>query len=374
MGGKGGGGGGSQTTTQRIHIPGMLRPLIQQQAGTSATGLTNLTDILAPTVDGSTGATTTPQPSPQPTTSGGFQGIGGGITSGLFPNAGNMGLGNPLVRIGGVIDALGGMTGNQGQSGETVERRTATADELVAGFTPDQQAAIDLARQRAMGQGGFIPTAQSTMLEAAQGTGDSAGVQQLLDTASGQGITSEGFQGAFESALRDAQPEISSAFSLAGRSGSGLESTAQTQAAADAFANLFGQERQRQLRAGQTLAQRELSAAQQLPGLALADAGILQNIGQQQQQMEQQMIDAPIQAQQQLLQASGGPVPLGSLLGSSATQPLSSNTGAGILGGAATGLGIGSMMAPSGATGLAALGGPAGIGLGVGGALLGGLL
>lgn len=245
---------------------------------------------------------------------------------------------------------------------------------LVADFTPDQIAAFEQARDVAGGAGGFIPTAQQTTLEAAQGTGDSAGVQQLLDTASGQGITSEGFQGAFESALRDAQPEISSAFSLAGRSGSGLESTAQTQAAADAFANLFGQERQRQLRAGQTLAQRELQAAQQLPGLAMADANILQSIGQQQQQQEQQMLDAPLQAQESLIQAAGGPIPMGSFLGSSSTQPLTSNTGAGILGGASTGLGIGSMMAPSGATGLAALGGPAGIGLGVGGALLGGLL
>lgn len=49
------------------------------------------------------------------------------------------------------------------------------------------------------------------------------------------------------------------------------------------------------------------------------------------------------------------------------------STMGGIISGASTGLGIGSMMAAEGATGMAALGGPWGIGLGVGGALLGGL-
>jgi hypothetical protein len=66
-----------------------------------------------------------------------------------------------------------------------------------------------------------------------------------------------------------------------------------------------------------------------------------------------------------LQQASSG-MPLQSLLGQSSSQPLTRNTGAGLLGGAATGAGIGSLM---GLTGLGPLGAAAGIG-----GLLGGFL
>jgi hypothetical protein len=82
-----------------------------------------------------------------------------------------------------------------------------------------------------------------------------------------------------------------------------------------------------------------------------------------------------------LQQASSG-MPLQSLLGQSSSQPLTRNTGAGLLGGAAAGAGLASMggllgagAGGAGTTGLAALGltNPLTLGLIGGGALLGGL-
>lgn len=183
--------------------------------------------------------------------------------------------------------------------------------DFTANLTPDQLRSLELSRGVAEGAGGFLPVAQ----------------EQFLQTARGDYLDSDAFNNAFQSALRQAQPGISSAFSLAGRSGSGLEATAQSQAAANAFASLLGQERQLQMQ-----------AAQQLPGIALAPAAILEQAGGVLQAQQQNELDAPLR----MLQAAGGPVPLGSLLGSSQQQPyFGSNPLLSGLGGAATGAGIG---------------------------------
>lgn len=67
----------------------------------------------------------------------------------------------------------------------------------------------------------------------------------------------------------------------------------------------------------------------------------------------QQELMAPILAQQQLLGASGGGLPLAALLGSTQSQPMQSNTFGNVLGGAATGF---QMFGPWGALGGGLLG------------------
>lgn len=280
----------------------------------------------------------------------------------------------------GKFGELFGDRGGGGQQTASSGRGLLFGDTL-AGFTPQQQTALGLAEQRALGAGGFLPTFQNELLTTARGRDLSGvGVDQLRQTASGQAIDAPGFQSAFESSLRRAQPQIKGAFTLAGRSGGGLESVAQTQAAADSFANLFGQERTRQLGAAGTLAdlqnaerQRQLLATSQLPGAALTDVGILQDVGAQLQAQRQREIEAPIAARERLLGLAGGPLGLNAFLGQSTTSPLHQNTGAGILGGAATGAGLASTIggAASSGSALAALGGPWGL---LGGAALGALL
>jgi hypothetical protein len=154
----------------------------------------------------------------------------------------------------------------------------------------------------------------------------------------------------------------------------------QLQAAA-ALGDFASQERARQLASAAQLAglgeserQRQLLAAGALPSLGMVGADILSRIGAQQQAQAQRELMAPIVAQQQLLAASGGALPLSALFGSTTTLPMSGSSFGTGLGLASTGLGIASALAPEGATGLAALGGPWGLGLSLGAGLLGGLL
>jgi hypothetical protein len=215
-------------------------------------------------------------------------------------------------------DILSQVQGDFSQSG---------AGSVVAPFDPLEEQAFGLAEQRALGAGGFIPTAQN----------------ELLRTARGEGITLPGFQAQFEAALRQAQPRVSSPFALAGRTGGGLAQVAQTQAAADAFAGLLGQERQNQLQ-----------AAQLLPQFGMTDVGILGDIGAQRRGLAQSRLTAPID----LLQSIGGITPLQSTFGQTSRVPFQGGSRAlGALGGAAAGAKIGSLVPGIGT----------GIGAGVGG-------
>src|SRR5690606_35582651 len=210
---------------------------------------------------------------------------------------------------------------------------------------------------------------------------------------------SPGRQEAIDAAVRAAMPSIISTFGASGRGTGGLARAAIAQQATDAFANQFAQERQRQLAAAGQLSAQQLQAIGALPQAASAGIDLLSAIGAQQQGQAQRELSAPITAIESLLQASGGGVPLASILGSSQTSPLNSNPIAGALGGGLLGLGLGSALgggtgsvaglgataaaraagacgggAAAGGGALAALGGPWGIGLGLGGAILGGLL
>lgn len=122
-----------------------------------------------------------------------------------------------------------------------------------------------------------------------------------------------GFNQAYQAAANRILPQVNSQFARAGRSGSGLAQTAQTQALADAFAGLYGQERGLQQQAAMNLP----SMAQSQIGLGGAPQDILfGNLG------KYANILYP-QAQYNQTQAD--------------TQDLYRNAGAGALGGALSG-------------------------------------
>lgn len=229
-------------------------------------------------------------------------------------------------------------------------------NDLVADFTGPQQLSQIMAASRALGEGGFFPTAQNTILDAASGQGLSflpdAATSALTSAAGGsglefipadvlgrlsairgdvdgsrlselsntsgildgvvgtlgeggtptaigelQGILGEslspealqnlqatangdflfggpGFNEAVDEAVRRAAPNIISTFGRAGVGGAtgGLAQTAISQAATDAFARQFAQERDRQIGASQALADLDIAGRGQ-------DASIASTIG-----------------------------------------------------------------------------------------------
>lgn len=216
-------------------------------------------------------------------------------------------------------------------AGGTLGRlREASQGDLVAPFTGLQQQGQQLGVDRALGGGGFLPTAENTLLGAAQGTPISqflppAAFQGLSQLAQGGGAESllppeafssllgasqipgeandallgtargdflfggEGFDRAVEAAMNQARPAIGSVFGGAGAGGSsgGLAQTALGTAAIDAFARQFGQERLNQLGAANTLSGRGLQASGLLGSLGSDAAGrqlgassVLGNFGQ----------------------------------------------------------------------------------------------
>lgn len=257
-------------------------------------------------------------------------------------------------------------------------------NDLTAGFDPLEQESFGRSENVARGGGDFIPTAQQTFLEAAEGQAPqdfipASSFEALDQTASGNFLFGgDGFNEAVEAAQRQSQPNILSTFGSAGRLDSGLAQEAIAQANSDAFARLFNAERGRQQNAAGVLADlsnrdrsRRLQAAGQLPQIGLADSQILQNVGQERRNLRQQQIDRPISALQGLIGVSQGAAPTSSLLGSQSTQPLNRNVAGNVLGGAATGVGIGGALTEGG---LSALGVSGALPFAAGGALLGGLL
>jgi len=251
-----------------------------------------------------------------------------------------------------------------GALGNLQNRLGGGADDLVAGFQPAQLAAQALGTFRGLGGDGLFPAAQNAALQAARsgglegfvpqtaldalnrgagGFGPLAGTDTLQNTANGDFLFGgQGFNEAVQAAMRSAQPGIASMFGGAGRGGAtgGLAQSAIGQSAIDAFARQFSGERANQLGAANSLAglglagqdqqmniagllaqlggqgaDRQLQAAGMIPGLANADLGMLGNVGGQQQAMQQARIDAPINAQMQLLQSALGGFDLESILG-----------------------------------------------------------
>jgi hypothetical protein len=191
------------------------------------------------------------------------------------------------------------------------------------------------------------------------------------------------FNEAVQASMRAAQPRIASTFSRAGSGGlkSGLAQIGMQQAASDSFANLFNQERNRQLAGAQGLGSLQLGdlsrragaasgagnlaiggagmlnnilnsgqdtrlrAAGMLPEMGLLGSNIMQGIGGLRQGFGQRLIDAPIAGQQQLFNNAISALPLSSLIGQS--QDMNRNQGAGFLGGAMGGASIANAMSLS---------------------------
>lgn len=209
--------------------------------------------------------------------------------------------------------------------------------DLVAGFDPLQQQAQEQQVAVAGGAGGFLPTAQDALLSTARGDFLHGG---------------PGFDAAVDAATRAAQPHILSTFGRAGRGVSGLGQAALGQAHADAFANLFNQERNRQL-----------NAATALPGIGLAGTNILNQVGGQRQALAQRRLLSPVEQQERLFQTSIGVTPSqSSLFGETTTASLPGGGKAGD----ALGLGLGLLGLP--------IGGGASLGGALGSRLFGGLL
>lgn len=104
----------------------------------------------------------------------------------------------------------------------------------VVPFSPETELALNMQTSRAI---------QGSPLQAASN-------QQLTNTLNGDYLYGgQGFNAAIDAATRKILPQINSTFEAAGRTGSGLAATAQTQAIADAFANQYGNERENQMRA-----------------------------------------------------------------------------------------------------------------------------
>jgi len=312
MGSAIGGGKNTQESSTQVDIPDFLRPFLQQGAGVAGGALSQAQQLAGGDVVA---------PFTQDQLQGFQQGrdVAGGA-GGFLPTAQNQFLQTAQGR--GLQDVLG----------------------------PEAfQALSSFAGGRGLDQ--FIPQqALNTLTQAGQIPQEAENA--LRATAGGDFLFGgQGFDQAVQAAQRSATPGIISGFG--GRAGSGLARHAVEQSAIDAFAKQFGAERGNQLGASQFLSNRgtgaaaalgqfgsqeaqrglgagqflggaagaernrALNAAGQLPGIGLAGSNILQNIGSQIQQQNQFGIDAPRQAQFQLLQAALQGLPISALLGQS---------------------------------------------------------
>lgn len=177
-------------------------------------------------------------------------------------------------------------------------------------------------------QPGITPDVQSAITQA-QATPQigQAGVQGLQNTAQGNYLYGgPGFNAALDAATRRIMPQIQSGFARAGRGGSGLEHTAETQALADAFANQYGQERGMQQQAQMAL-----------PGLAQQQGMYGVNLAQLPQQIQQANL------------GNYANIISGMNRGGTTTQNQTNyqNKGAGALGGALGGIGIANALGSS---------------------------
>jgi hypothetical protein len=186
----------------------------------------------------------------------------------------------------------------------------------------------------------------------------SAQDQNLATTRGDFLYGSPGFDAAYQAAANKIIPQVDSAFAGAGRYGSGLARTAQTQALGDAFAGLYNQERQRQQAAS--------ALAPTLAGQDYADINALSQVGAQREGYAGDLLAEQIarhEFQQNLpyekLQQYASIVQPGLGIGGQRTSmsPLYRNRAAGALGGAASGAMIGSQIMPGWGTAIGAIGG-----------------
>jgi len=191
--------------------------------------------------------------------------------------------------------------------------------------SPETLQALNLQSQRAL-SGSPVQTAGQNML---------AGTLQGDYLYGGPG-----FNAAFDAAQRRITPAVQGQFEGAGRFGGGLAQEAETSALSDAFAGLYGQERNRQMQG--------LSQVPAMAALDYADIGALSNVGQQReafagQQLADQMNrwNFAQQSPYQQLEAQSNVIQAGYPGGTKSTEnPYFNDVLGSLLGGALTGAGI----------------------------------
>lgn len=195
------------------------------------------------------------------------------------------------------------------------------------GFSPQTEQALQMQQDRA--------TAGSPVTSAAD--------QTAASTLNGDYLYGgPGFNQAVDAATRYTIPQVQSQFTMAGRGGSGLASTAQTQAIADAFANQYSNQQANQFKYASIapmLAQNDYNDISQLGNVGTAVQGQAQSQLTDQVNRFNYYQNLP---SQWLGQYSG--MLQGAYPGSQQTTqtPLYSNPYLGAAGGALTGYGIGS--------------------------------
>jgi hypothetical protein len=221
-------------------------------------------------------------------------------------------------------------------------------DSTVVPFSPETEAALSMQTNRALAGSPLETSAKN----------------QLSDTLNGNYLYGgDGFNAAYNAASNRIIPQVNSMFANSGRTGSGLAQTAMTQALGDSFANLYGNERENQMRAA--------VVAPQMANQDYADISKLADVGAQREELSSEQLqdlinrynynqnlpNAKLQQYSNLVQGSYGGTTTGQ-----ATSPLyRGSAAAGLLGGALGG-------ASAGAT----IGGPWGAAIGgLGGGLLG---
>ena len=221
-------------------------------------------------------------------------------------------------------------------------------------------------------------TEQALQLQAnraTQGSPLTSNAQSMVNqTLSGEGYSQPWFDAQFKSAMNRIDPQVNSAFSLAGRSGSGLHEAARTEALGNAYGQFAGQERDRQMRAAglaPMLAQNDYFDIGQLAQVGGAREDLSNQYLQDQMaryNFEQNLPAQKLQQYSGILQGSG----LGGGYGTT-SSPYYTNRLAGGLGGALGGASLAGMagLTTPASAGVAASLGPWGWGAAGLGALLG---
>lgn len=355
------GGSKNQTVTNKTDIPAFLQPYMQNQAAMSNDALTGLQGMLS-------GAGADQLVAPFNATQ--QQGQQMAIDAATNPN--------------GPVQAATGVLQSAAQGGYINQM----LPQLNQGIAAGMNAQIDpgILSQFANEKFQLDPTSQAALQGSAAGNG-------LYGSA--------GFDEAVQASIRAARPSILSGYAQGGSGAikGGLAQIGMQQAASDSFARLYGDERNRQLQSASQLGNfdlsgrgqqidaagqiysgniqqqqmrnqmtlglggilsdertRQLQSAQALPGIGLLGSDVMRDVGGEQQQLQQQQLTAPINAQQMLIAALGGAPNFQSLMGSSSSQPIYRNRAGGALGGAATGAAIGSAFPVIG-TGIGAVAG-----------------
>lgn len=219
----------------------------------------------------------------------------------------------------------------------------------VAGFSPTSQQAMGLATQRAL-NGSPVNAAASN---------------QLTNTLNGNYLYGNpGFNAAYQAAASQIIPQVGSVFGGANRLHSGLAQTAVAQGLGNAFAGLYGQERNNQLQAA--------AFAPQAANQSWTDIGHLAAVGGLQDVMNQNQLSDQVNRFnynqnlpfQQLQRYAGFANGIPNSGGTQTTQAPQPGMLQSILGGGMAGAGLGQMLGASGAAlGPYALGGVALAGL-----------